>query len=142
MQKKLNLFIFLQKKEIIKQSIIKLRHISKFLIKVIIILFLTILFKSLGNTINQIEIFNIKQFFNTTIRNNSILIFERNTIHCECTPGFAKYFLDLGFNVDIIMNKIGKETFIFFEATKKLTLARQRAALKLEKGVLKGLKEV
>lgn len=120
MQKNLNPLFSLQKKEIIKQSIKKPRYISKFLIKAIIIFCLSIPFKPLGNTINQIEIFNIKQFFNTTIRNNSILIFEKNNFHYECTPGFTKYFLDLGFNVDIIMSKIGNESFIFFEPTKKL----------------------
>ena len=81
---------------------------------------LSIFFKSLKNTNNQIEIFNIKQFFNTTIRTNSVLIFEKNYFHYECTPGFSKYFLDLGFNVDIIMTEIGNESFIFFEPTKKL----------------------
>lgn len=99
-----------------------LRNISiyKFLIKIIIILCLSILFKFLRNTINKIEIFNIKQFFNATIRTNSILIFENNNYHYECTTGFTKYFLDLGFNIDIIMTEIGKGSFIFFEPTKKL----------------------
>jgi hypothetical protein len=41
-------------------------------------------------------------------------------MHYECTPGFTKYFLDLGYNVDIIMTQIGNESFIFFEPTKKL----------------------
>ena len=96
----------------------------KFLILAFIIFCLSIpfifLFYSKVNTVKQIEAFNITQFFNTTIRSNSILIFEKNDFHYECTPGFAKYFLDLGFNVDIIMIKMGKETFIFFEPTKKL----------------------
>ena len=124
MQKYISSFIFLKKKKFIKQKKKILRNISnyEFLIKTIIILFLSILFKSLGNTINKIEIFNIKQFFNTTIKANSILIFEKNKFHYECTPGFTKYFLDLGFNVDIIMTAIGNESFIFFEQTKKLRI--------------------
>jgi len=123
MRKNKNSIIFLFKKEIfIHHSKKKTRNISKykFFIKTITILCLSILFKSLGNKINQIEIFNIKQFFNITIRTNSILIFEKNHYHYECTPGFTKYFLDLGFNVDIIMTKNGNESFIFFEPTKKL----------------------
>jgi len=92
----------------------------KFLMKLIIFFFLSILFKSFRNTIYKIETFNIKQFFNTSIRNNSILIFEKNNYHYECTPGFTKYLLDLGFNVDIIMTNIGIESFIFFEPTRKL----------------------
>jgi len=117
-----SIIIFFKKESFIKKGIKKLRNISKykFLIKAITILCLSLLFKSQGNTINQIEIFNIKQFFNTTIRTNSILIFEKNNFHYECTPGFTKYFLDLGFNVDIIMTKIGNESFIFFEPTKQL----------------------
>ena len=99
----------------------ELRNISKYKkFKTIIILCLIILFMSLGYTINQIRIFNIKQFFNNTIRTNSILIFEKNNFHYECTPGFTKYFLDLGFNVDIIMRENGNGSFIFFEPTKKL----------------------
>jgi len=95
---------------------------NKLLIKLIIILCLClfIYFRALRNTIYKIETFNIKKFFKTTIRNNSILIFEKNDYHYECTPGFTKYFLDLGFNVDIIMTNAGKESFIFFEPTKKL----------------------
>jgi len=93
---------------------------NKFLIKIAFILCLSSLFKYFRNSKYKIETFNINQFFNTTIRNNSILIFEKNYYHYECTPGFTKYFLDLGFNVDIIMTNIGYESFIFFERTKKL----------------------
>ena len=124
MQKIISSIIFLKKKKFIKQINKILKNISeyKFLIKTIIIIYLSILFKSFGNTINKIEIFNIKQFFNTTIKTKSILIFEKNNFHYECTPGFTKYFLDLGFNVDIIMTEIGNESFIFFEPTKKLRI--------------------
>ena len=130
MRKNIRSIVFLKKKAFIKKGKKQIRNISiyNFLIKTIIIFCLSILFKSLGkgkrnrneNEINQIEIFNITQFFNTIIRNNSVLIFEKNNMHYECTPGFTKYFLDLGYNVDIIMTQIGNESFIFFEPTKKL----------------------
>ena len=113
------ILIFLKKKIFIAYKIEKLIH-NKFLIKTFIILFLSLLFYSLVNKINQIEIFNINQFFNTKIRTNSILIFESNNFHYECTPGFVKYFLDLGFNVDIIMTIGGNGSFIFFEPKKIL----------------------
>ena len=81
--------------------------------KIIFIKYLLYLFNYEDKT-KQIEIFNINQFFNTTIKPNSILIFEIYTFHYECTPGYTKYFLDLGFNVDIIMTNKGKGIFTFF----------------------------
>ena len=100
----------------------------KFLLKISIILCLSFLFfalistkyKNVFETEKGIKIFNINQFFTTKIKRNSILIFEKNNFHYECTPGFVKYFLDLGYNVDLITTKIGNESFIFFEATKKI----------------------
>jgi len=41
-------------------------------------------------------------FISTSIRLNSILIIEPNLWHSETLIGFAKYFLDLGYNVDIL----------------------------------------
>jgi len=125
----------LKKKAFIKQKKQNKRNVSKynFFIKAIIILCLFILFKSLGKEVKneiKIEIFNIDQFFNTTIRNNSILIFEKNYFHYECTPGYTKYFLDLGFNVDIIMTEIGNESFVFFEPTKKLRFFKMNSDTK------------
>ena len=123
MKKNEKLIIYIKKKALFKHlKKKKKRNLSKskFLIKTIIIFFLSILFSRLIKTINEIEVFKIQQFFTTKIRTNSILLFEKNYFHYECTPGFVKYFLDLGFNVDIIMTEIGNETFIFFEKTKKL----------------------
>jgi glycosyltransferase involved in cell wall biosynthesis len=39
------------------------------------------------------------------VRDDSVLIIESNPTHGETLPGFAKYLLDLGFNVDILMSK-------------------------------------
>ena len=39
------------------------------------------------------------------VRPNSILIFEPNRCHGECIPGYARYFLDMGFNVDVLMHR-------------------------------------
>lgn len=116
-------FIYFLKKKTLQNLVIQKKKKNKskfiFLIKIFICLYI-ILAYFIVNKENQIEIFNINQFFNTTIRDKSILIFEKNDFHCECTPGYTKYFLDLGFKVDIIMTKKCIETFIFFEKTKKL----------------------
>ena len=56
------------------------------------------------------------------IKNYSILIFEHNPYHYECTPGFTKYFLDLGYNIDIIMHRMGQDTFCLFENVEKIRL--------------------
>lgn len=39
----------------------------------------------------------------TDIREKSVLIIETQDWHAETIPGYAKYFLDLGYNVDIFM---------------------------------------
>lgn len=39
------------------------------------------------------------------IRENSVLMVEFNYFHGECLPGMAKYFLDLGYNVDVCLTE-------------------------------------
>ena len=69
---------------------------------------------SLKNTIDDL--------FNSNFKNNTVLIFEPNNYHYECTPGFAKYFVDLGYNVDVILQSFGEDTFCLFEDIKKIKL--------------------
>ena len=45
----------------------------------------------------------IIKFLKSSIYPKSVLIFEYNTYHLECLPGYTKYFTDLGYNVDIII---------------------------------------
>jgi len=109
MNGKIRAIFILKKKAFIKKKKQNIRNVSKynFFIKAIIILCLFILFKSLGKEVKneiekkiekekekekEIEIFNIDQFFNTTIRNNSILIFEKNNFHYECTQVIRNIF--------------------------------------------------
>lgn len=68
-----------------------------------------------------IKIYDISKIFNYEI-NKAILIFETNDYHYECTPGYAKYFLDLGFNIDIIMSSYGKDSFSLFFPTQKVRI--------------------
>lgn len=42
--------------------------------------------------------------FGENIKDNSVLIIEANNCHAEMTFGYAKYFKDLGYTVDIILN--------------------------------------
>lgn len=57
-----------------------------------------------------------------SIYKNYILILELYKCHYECTPGFSKYFIDLGYNVDVVMYNYGKTTFCFFDEFKKIRL--------------------
>ena len=58
---------------------------------------------------------NVTDLLNCHIKNNTVLIFEPAFYHHECTPGYTKYFLDLGYNVDIILDNFGSNTFCLFK---------------------------
>lgn len=75
------------------------------------------------NNLKSIKTFEFENIFNIGINYYyTILIFESNPYHYECTPGYAKYFIDLGYNIDIIMNKKGIDTFCLFDSVKKIRL--------------------
>ena len=70
---------------------------------------------------NEIELkkriikkYNFIEFLNNTINKKTILIFEPREFHNECTPGYTKYFIDLGYNVDILMRYQGIDSFSYF----------------------------
>jgi len=73
---------------------------------------------------NQYNFSNISSIYellnDNNITKNKVLLFESFPYHYECTPGFAKYFIDLGFNVDIIMHDSGISSFYFFEDINKI----------------------
>ena len=54
--------------------------------------------------------------------NNTILIFEPNKYHHECLPGYSKYFIDLGYNVDILLHTSGISSFILFKEIDSIRL--------------------
>ena len=56
------------------------------------------------------------------IKSNTILIFEPSGYHMECTPGYTKYFLDLGYNVDIIFENSGVNTFWLFNLLENIRI--------------------
>ena len=55
---------------------------------------------SLQEKSKYIEILN--NISNIEIRPNSVLLIEPNDVHGEVIPGYVKYLLDLGYNVDVI----------------------------------------
>ena len=67
--------------------------------------------------LSQIKVRYLKNFFKYSIKTNTILIFEPSLYHYECTPGYTKYFIELGFNVDIIMHEMGISTFDLFNSS-------------------------
>ena len=51
-----------------------------------------------------VSTWNYHKSKNRKVRKNSVLIIEANDCHGEVLPGYAKYFLDMGYNVNIIMH--------------------------------------
>ena len=62
----------------------------------------------------MIKQYDFIEFFNNTINKKTVLIFEPRDCHNECTPGYTKYFIDLGYNVDILMRYRGIDSFSYF----------------------------
>ena len=69
-----------------------------------------------------LEVSSFLDFFNCTIKNNSILIIEPNEFHQECLPGYTKYFIDLGYNVDVLMHDSGNDSFCLFPNNENIKL--------------------
>ena len=67
------------------------------------------------NKIKNIQQYSIYEFLKTSIKNGTILIFEPRNCHNECTPGYSKYFIELGYNVDILMRKSGVDSLSYFD---------------------------
>jgi hypothetical protein len=59
---------------------------------------------------------------NSSIKSNTVLIFEPAFYHHECTPGYTKYFLDLGYNVDIILDIFGCKSFCLFNLLENIRI--------------------
>lgn len=63
-----------------------------------------------NNIYLKIESINLVNFINAEISNNTVLVSEFNISHGEVIPGIVKYFLDLNYNVDILLTN-----FMFYE---------------------------
>ncbi len=65
---------------------------------------------------------NMENFISKNTKENTVLLFEPNNYHHECLPGYAKYFLDLGYNVDVLILDEGVDSFCAFDKTDKLEI--------------------
>jgi hypothetical protein len=66
--------------------------------------------------------YNITSLLNCNIKRNTVLIFEPEFYHHEITPGYTKYFLDLGYNVDIILDSFGTNAFCLFKSLENIRM--------------------
>ena len=66
--------------------------------------------------------YQFSDLFHCTKKNNTILIFEPDNCHHECTPGYSKYFIDLGYNVDILFHFSGISSFYLFHKVSNIRL--------------------
>lgn len=73
--------------------------------KVIRLLGIKLKIKIKNTTLSKTADNEFKTFIYHTIKENSVLLVELNQFHGECLPGMAKYFIDLGYNVDVLLNK-------------------------------------
>jgi len=65
---------------------------------------------------------SVIHLLNCNIKNNTVLIIEPSGYHMECTPGYTKYFLDLGYNVDIIFENSGINSLWLFNSLENIRL--------------------
>jgi len=72
------------------------------------------------NKITNIQQYSFYDLLKTNINNRTILIFEPRNCHNECTPGYSKYFIELGYNVDILLRKSGVDSLSYFEDNNKI----------------------
>ena len=117
------------------QNNLLLSKSNHFKIKLFIILIFTIyiindenLFECLKNIFhlikqNSLSVIYFHDLLNSYTKPKSILIFEPNGFHHECSPGFTKYFIDLGYNVDLLIHSIGTDSFSLFKYNEKIRLA-------------------
>lgn len=68
------------------------------------------------------EVNSLYDFKYCTVREKSVVIFEPNSYHHECLPGYAKYFTDLGYNVDTLIIGGNENSMIYFEPQDNLRI--------------------
>ena len=65
----------------------------------------------------SLKINKFHDLFNNTIEKKTVLILEANRYHYECLPGYSKYFIDLGYKIDILSRSFGIDSFSLFNQT-------------------------
>lgn len=69
---------------------------------------------------NSLKINRFEELFESKIEKRTALIFEANRYHFECLPGYAKYFIDLGYKIDILIRNYGIKSFCLFNEINKI----------------------
>lgn len=64
----------------------------------------------------------LSNFLSADISEKSVLYFEPNPYHHECTPGYVKYFTDLGYNVDLLIRANNEDCMELFEPKDKIRI--------------------
>ncbi len=62
------------------------------------------------------------KFTSADVKAKSVVIFEYNSWHHECIPGYAKYFTNLGYNVDVLIKSGCEDSLELFEPKDKLRI--------------------
>ena len=70
----------------------------------------------------RFRISSFKDLFNTDITKGTVLIFEPNKYHHECLPGYSKYFIDLGYNVDLLLHYSGIDSLSLYDNMERVRL--------------------
>jgi hypothetical protein len=108
-----------------------------FLILVLLFIYMNFICQ-IPHMTNVLKVVSFDQLFNISNPiNKRIIIFETNPYHYECTPGFSKYFVKLGYNVDIIMHSEGKDSFVLFKEISKITLFIYNNINEIKKNIYK-----
>ena len=69
---------------------------------------------------NSLQFNHFEELFKSKIERKTVLIFEPNKYHFECLPGYAKYFIDLGYKIDILIQNFGVNSFCLFKEINKI----------------------
>lgn len=74
------------------------------------------------NQSNNLTVSNLQNLYQSNVQTDTVLIFEPNSYHYECTPGYVKYFMDLGFNVDLVADKKCQDSLEVLNPTKQIRI--------------------
>ena len=128
-----------------------MRKISESIITIILLLLLLMKLSNISDKVeyssknkkifskisNYLKYNSLNEFFNHFINNNTILILEFRYCHNECTPGYTKYFIDLGYNVDILIHESGSDCLSLFKDIDKIRLFTFRNITEIKMNIKK-----
>ncbi len=68
----------------------------------------------------ELSLNTFNDFLSSSPPSNSALIFEPNNYHHECLPGYAKYLVDLGYSVEVLIKNGNEDSLELFEPKDKV----------------------